>query len=321
MISVIITAYNIVKYLEKCVESVIGQTYKDLEIIIVDDGSSDGTEKLCDGLLLKDSRIVVVHKENGGLSDARNAGLDIAKGEYISFIDGDDYIDKEMYEYMIAAFGDRTDISFVACGVIKYYSNSDFREMLVSDKFKIYDRKQAYRGFFKTGEDTIGNSSCNKLYRYELFENLRFKKGIVCEDIELIYQLLDRCSYVACVPKAFYHYMYREGSITTSGYSIRRLDLLEILSEMGEFIQSAYPDLVFDFKTYELLWLIGFWDGAEQCGGKNEIRQRRNYIKRRIRENMKYYSNKSIYFKKGYRKLFLRANGILMHCYGIVKRL
>lgn len=117
-ITVIVPAYNIVDYLERCVDSIIGQTYRNLEIILVDDGSTDGTDELCDRLAKKDSRILVKHKENGGLSDARNVGINLSTGDYLSFVDGDDFIDDGMYEVMEKAFNyksARGGINFICC--------------------------------------------------------------------------------------------------------------------------------------------------------------------------------------------------------------
>lgn len=321
MISVIVAAYNIVEYLEQCIKSIVGQTYKDLEIIIVDDGSTDGTEKLCDELKQTDDRILVIHKTNGGLSDARNAGLDIATGKYISFIDGDDVIDEKMYECMLHAFSEHSDVSFVACGMIDYDCDNNFRRVVTSNNLQILNREQAYRCFFKTGEDIVGNSSCNKLYRYELFENLRFKKGIVSEDIELIYRLIDKCVYIVCIPEAFYRYMYREGSITTEGKMLKRMDLLDILFEIGDFIQMKHPQLVVDFRLYELMWLVNIWDLIEEYENTKEVMDKKMIIRERVKLNLKSYDNIGIVFRKGFRKIFLKANAIRMNCYGIVKRI
>lgn len=216
-ISVIIPVYNIVDYLRECVESVLHQTYQNLEIILVDDGSTDASGELCDRFARIDNRIIVVHKENGGLSDARNAGLDLATGDYISFIDGDDYIDKEMYSCMESVLENREDFSFTACGMINFHNHA--KKEIMAERFTILDKEQAYSCFYKVAEDIVGSSCCNKLYKRELFRKLRFKKGIRSEDNELLYRLLDKCHFIACVPEAFYYYRDRPGSIMSGDFS------------------------------------------------------------------------------------------------------
>ena len=129
LISVIVPIYNVEKYLQKCVDSIINQTYKNLEIILVDDGSPDNCPKMCDDYAEKDSRIKVVHKENGGLSDARNVGMEVATGEYVSFIDSDDYISLDFYETLLETIVDN-DSDVVECGVVKFYENEKFIKKL-----------------------------------------------------------------------------------------------------------------------------------------------------------------------------------------------
>ena len=136
LISVIVPIYNVEKYLERCVESIINQTYKNLEIILVDDGSPDNCPQMCDDYAKKDSRIKVVHKKNGGLSDARNAGMKVATGEYVSFIDSDDYISLDFYETLLETIVDN-DSDIVECSVVKFYENGKFDEYSDDQMIKI----------------------------------------------------------------------------------------------------------------------------------------------------------------------------------------
>lgn len=314
-ISVIIPVYNIVDYLQECVESVLNQTYKNLEIIIVDDGSTDGSGELCDRLAKPDNRVIVIHKENGGLSDARNAGIEHATGDYISFIDGDDYIDREMYSCMESVFTSNKGISFVTCGMVNFHNNA--RKEVIANQLKILDKEQAYSCFFKVDEDIIGNSCCNKLYKRELFQELKFKKGIMSEDIELNYRLLDKCNYIACVPYAFYYYRERIGSITTEDFSPKVFDLDETLLEMGKFIQSKYAKLEVAFKLYELSWLLNFWKRLRESANRNKYENKQKYLKSRVNENLKFYKDKKIFFSKKYRANFFCAGAICVNCYDV----
>ena len=224
MISVIVPSYNVELYLERCVQSLVSQTYTDLEIILVDDGSTDGTGELCDKLARRDHRIKVIHKENGGLSDARNAGIKIATGEYYSFIDGDDFIEADTYECMISEMADPA-VSIVAGG----FFVTDIKGhtvVSVSPKRQRLTKEEAFMDLF--GRNYITQSSCNKLFRSSLFDEVRYKKGILNEDQEILPRLLDIGNHVVLLDKPVYHYIKKPGSITSSDYSMERYRAIEI---------------------------------------------------------------------------------------------
>ena len=161
LISVIVPIYNVEKYLDRCVDSIINQTYKNLEIILVDDGSPDNCPQMCDDYAKKDSRIKVVHKENGGLSDARNVGMEVATGEYVSFIDSDDYISLDFYETLLETIVDN-DSDIVECGVVKFYEDNSFDKY--SDDLKVtnYDTVDGLEGLIN--ENPFKQHVWNKLY-------------------------------------------------------------------------------------------------------------------------------------------------------------
>ena len=214
MVSVIIPAYNVEQYVERCVYSVTKQTYRNLEIILVDDGSTDCTGIICDKLAKEDNRILVIHKTNGGLSDARNAGIDVSRGEYISFVDSDDYIASDMLEHMMNAMCE-TDISMVVVGFWK--QSGDAREYCGPTTERVVSSEEALKDIYIGHE--IYPASWNKLYRRALFNNNRFAVGMINEDSEIITKLLMECNRVALVSKPLYIYMIREGSITQSSFS------------------------------------------------------------------------------------------------------
>ena len=214
MVSVIIPAYNVEQYVERCVYSVTKQTYRNLEIILVDDGSTDCTGIICDKLAKEDNRISVIHKTNGGLSDARNAGIDVSRGEYISFVDSDDYIASDMIEHMMNAMCE-TDISMVVVGFWK--QSGDAREYCGPTTERVVSSEEALKNIYIGHE--IYPASWNKLYRRALFNNNRFAVGMINEDSEIITKLLMECNRVALVSKPLYIYIIREGSITQSSFS------------------------------------------------------------------------------------------------------
>ena len=248
MISVIVPSYNVAPYLERCVNSLVRQTYAELEIILVDDGSTDDTGKLCEKLSKSDSRIKVIHKENGGLSDARNAGIDIAKGEFYSFIDGDDFIELDTYEAMIAEMKD-PEVSIVAGGffVTDIKGNTSIS---MSPKREHFTKEEAFMDLF--GKSYISQSSCNKLFRSSLFDNIRYKKGILNEDMEILPRLLDVGGHVVLLDKAVYHYIKKPGSITSADYSMERYKAIDIERDIYRLCKTKYPKLKPYASYYEL---------------------------------------------------------------------
>lgn len=221
LISVIIPAYNIEQYIERCLESVCGQTYSRLEIIVIDDGSSDGTGNIIDELARKDSRIVTIHKENGGVSAARNTGLDIAKGDYIGFVDGDDIIESDMYELLLRnALKYQADISH--CGyqmvfpnrVDHYYNTGEVR---IQNQYEgVYDLIKA---------DKIEPGLCNKLYKRELVLVHRLDNKIkINEDLLYNYRLFKEAKTSVFEDISKYYYMVRGNSASTSKINKNKLE-------------------------------------------------------------------------------------------------
>ena len=235
LISVIIPVYKVEPYLEKCVESVLAQTYEDLEIILVDDGSPDSCPVMCDAISARDSRVRVIHQKNGGLSAARNAGLDTAGGAYIGFVDSDDYIAPDMYEKLYAAMKE-TGADLAVCDVVRVDEGAGPvqemaplpRETLSPDQVHCRIAEGEWRYV----------TAWNRLYRRELFESLRFRVGKLHEDEFLVPDLLARCAAVAVIPEALYFYVQRQNSIMGMGMTLRSLDGTEAYMERYEFYRS-----------------------------------------------------------------------------------
>lgn len=269
MISVIVPSYNVAPYLQRCVDTLIDQTYSDLEIILVDDGSTDDTGKLCDRIAEGDSRIKVIHKENGGLSDARNAGIDIATGAFYSFIDGDDFIEPDTYEVMMKEMNDPL-VSMVAGGFIVTDVQGNTR-ISMSPERQYLTKEEAFMDLLG-GENYITQSSCNKLFRSSLFEKVRYKEGILNEDMEILPRLLDVSNRVVLLNKAIYHYIKKPGSITTADYSMERYRAIEIERDIYLMCRNKYPKLEPYASYYELKSLYEMLRNLTESGNRKDFK-------------------------------------------------
>ncbi len=239
LISVVIPIYNVEKYLRRCIDSVIKQTYENLEIILVDDGSQDNCAEICDEYAINDSRIKVIHKLNGGLSDARNSGIDIASGKYITFIDSDDYVTKDYIEVLYNALkADMTDLAISSHKVI--YENGTVIEKATGEKSILSSKEVLERILY---DDGIDLSAWAKLYKIELWNDVRYPKGRLFEDSATTYKLIDKCDKVTIISKATYNYMIRNSSITNVKFSNKKLDLIKSTQEMCTYVKKRYPDL------------------------------------------------------------------------------
>lgn len=279
MISVIVPSYNVAPYLQRCVDSLIGQTYSDLEIILVDDGSTDDTGILCDRIAEGDSRIKVIHKENGGLSDARNAGIDIATGEFYSFIDGDDFIEPDTYEVMMKEMND-PQVSIVAGGFIVTDVQGNTR-ISMSPERQYLTKEEAFMDLLG-GENYITQSSCNKLFRSSLFEKIRYKKGILNEDMEILPRLLDVSNDVVLLNKAVYHYIKKPGSITTADYSMERYRAIEVERDIYLLCKNKYPKLQPYASFYELKSLYEMLCNLVGCANYKDFKLQELIIRFKI---------------------------------------
>lgn len=237
MISVIVPIYKVEEFLDKCVQSIVNQKYLNLEIILVDDGSPDRCGEMCEEWARRDKRIKVIHKKNGGLSDARNAGLVAANGEFIAFVDSDDWIEPQMYEIMLKVLmKEKADI--VACGIVDSYID---KEIIHSPIYRVGKTEQFLKMIYK---DTIFSvASWNKLYRRRVWENFQFPKGKICEDAFTTYLLLDRASRIVQIPDGLYHYRIRENSIMTSKFRLARMDEEEAWRQNYQYMKEKHPQI------------------------------------------------------------------------------
>lgn len=240
IISVIVPIYNVEPYLNKCIDSIIGQTYKDLEIILVDDGSTDRSGEVCDAYEKADKRVRVIHKQNGGAASARNSGLEIAIGKYIGFVDSDDYVAVDMYEALMNCLAD--DVDIVTCGRFFVYPpgiRKPKRKKHCTHKKTKYNTEQAIEELLK-GE-LFSYGVYEKLYRKELFTDVRFPRGRVSEDLPVTYALFKKCRNVVNIGEAKYYQFRREDSISRRDFFFRRIDNVLFYRDILEDIKKEYP--------------------------------------------------------------------------------
>lgn len=241
LISVIVPVYNVEHYLNRCVDSILAQTYSDLEILLVDDGSTDSSGAICDAYARQDARVQVIHKKNGGLSDARNCGIEYAKGRYFCFVDSDDGIAPQMIEVLYRnLLNAGADVSAVA---LKCFSTEELPA--VEDalkKVQYMTRKEALRSILQSEE--LGDFAVNKLYKRELFENVCYPLGRMMEDQGTTYKLLDKCQGVAYCPVPLYFYYQRPDSILHKRTLKFYEDKWDVGCQRYQYIREKYPDML-----------------------------------------------------------------------------
>lgn len=245
LISVIVPVYNVEPYLDDCVASITAQTHPNLEILLVDDGSPDRCGAICDIWAERDSRIRVLHQENGGLSAARNAGLDMATGAYITFVDSDDQIEPDMYEKLLTALlTENADIA--ACCILACSANR--QEVWGRQEYTVGDSEAILSMVFSDADYPV--AAWNKLYRRRCWEGIRFPVGRLCEDAFTVCLLADRAKRIVQLPDTLYRYRIHPGSIMTAPFRPQRMDEEAAWRHNYEFIEAHYPRLrkpAFDF--------------------------------------------------------------------------
>lgn len=302
MVSVIVPVYNVEKYLNKCVKSILHQEFSDYEIILVDDGSLDNSSIICDEYVCQYQNITVVHKQNGGLSDARNMGIRVAQGDWIAFVDSDDYLHSHY--------------------LIKLYDAVSLNEsdLSVCDFTPIYEDGTILEGWGNISDVTLTDQAemikmidshwkivpaWNKLYKADLFDDLKFEKGKLHEDEFLIHQLFAKCNRVTLISDALYYYLQRKGSITTTKTIQNRLDVLEARIQRYSFCKERGLPTNKDFISLDYLDKTV----TESCKNDKRFRKqykslKRQYKKlffsekrnRKLANYIRYYNN-SLYYK------------------------
>lgn len=294
LISVVVPIYNVEKYLEKCLNSILKQTYKNIEVILVDDGSPDNCGKICDEYALKDKRIKVIHKINGGLSDARNAGINIATGKYITFIDSDDFITKESIEILYQnIIKYKKDISIGQINTFDDEKNINIE--FVKENISEYKTKEAMEQLLYNTKYT--SSTAGKLFLTSLFKNIKFPYGKKYEDLATVYRLIFNSNGVVVTNQIVYNYFVaRENSIMNEEFSEVRLDALHFTEEILEFIRKNIPEIE-DAAIIRLI--IECRDILVQVPKKEEYKKYEDYIYGYIKKyGIKVITDKNLPFKR-----------------------
>ena len=242
LITVIVPVYKVETYLRKCVDSIIDQTYRNLEIILVDDGSPDRCGTVCDEYALKDHRIRVLHKKNGGLSSARNAGMKVMKGKFVTFIDSDDYVSPYYVEHLFNALHQSNSDMAISC----------FIEVEDGEKIQ-FDQKSRLSGLTNLGrketfekllyQDEIDISAWGKLYKTELIKGLEYPVGKLYEDIPVTSTYIFKCRFISIISNSDYFYLQRESSIQYQNFSTKKMDAIYHIEAMASAVIEKYPDL------------------------------------------------------------------------------
>ena len=260
-ISIIVPVYKVEKYLKKCVDSILAQTYENLEVILVDDGSPDTCPAICDEFSKKDKRIKVIHKKNGGLSDARNAGLEIATGEYIGFVDSDDFISSEMYSVLLCnLLKSKADLAICnyvrvdECGkvAVDLSMKETLKNRCFSRKEFIEELLKPYGGYYVV--------AWNKLYKRKIFENIRFPYGKQHEDEFIIHHIVSKCEKIVFVEEELYYYLQREGSIMSNSFNVKFMDYGDALIDRYRFTKKMKYNSWKDYCVNRLSYELEKWD-------------------------------------------------------------
>ena len=284
LISVIVPVYNVRSYLEKCFESVAGQSYRNLEIILVDDGSTDGSGELCEELARKDSRVRVVHKKNGGLGSARNAGIDAARGEILSFVDSDDWIEPGMYDTLTEIMH-RENAQIIACGIKKVSETGEvsyYQDNL--EERRVYTKEEALMELPKN--ERLSNSMCNKLFRRETIQGLHINEQIFYEDNPFTPQCFARAEKIAYTAEPFYCYFERTGSISRKRFSVREFDRVTADRMRLDFYHEHFPQCE---SAAAIAYIGSALKVYYQSGDCQEAKEQRAQLREELKRTMRNY--------------------------------
>lgn len=251
LISIIVPVYKVEKYLHRCIDSILIQSFTDFELILVDDGSPDNCGNICDEYAEKDSRIVVIHKKNGGLSDARNSGIAMARGKYIGFVDGDDYIEKYMYESLYNNIKE-ADADMAICGIYHCYDGVEIKKQSQRIK-KVCGQIEVIEEVLSGKHVGVGANT--KLYKKFLFDDVRYPVGRIVEDAFVIVELLQNVQTVVIDTLPQYCYFHRKNSITMSAFSERCYDFIDAYKKNLAIINNTleYKELR-EVAKYRYYW-------------------------------------------------------------------
>lgn len=276
LVSVIVPVYNVESYLKECVDSLIHQTYQNIEIILINDGSTDNSGQVCDQYCEIDKRISVIHKENGGQSDARNVGLDVAVGDYIMFVDSDDFVADNYVELMLATMvSEQADI--VCCG-FSFTDEYGKVTVSVSNKAKAVISAEETLHLLIQDNNPIENYVWNKIYKRCYFDKEKFPIGRLYEDVATTYKILIKCNTVALIPNELYYYRLRPGSTVHEANMKSIEDSVRVQLERYQALSDTYPQLSLELTDSFLNSLCRTYGLLIQLKADAETKRFRKYI-------------------------------------------
>lgn len=282
LISVIVPIYNVEKYLENCVNSILNQTYDNLEIILVDDGSPDRCPELCDKFAMLDNRIRVIHQQNGGLSKARNSGIDVARGKYLVFVDSDDTIENELIRKLYICLK-KYNCKMAACSRNYVFEDGHIICKTPKDIDRVFEFEEAIKEM--NTFELFDMSAWAKIYNRELFETIRFPEGKLSEDYFVMFKLIDLAHRVAYISEPLYNYLQRTSSISRNK-KINH-DFIEAAKAQMEYLDQRYPKLKIISHTAYASANLTVYDfylkNGVKCSKENIVD-----FKKAVRENRKY---------------------------------
>lgn len=300
-ISVIIPVYNVAPYLRRCTDSVLSQKGPSLEVLLIDDGSTDGSGALCDAIAVEDDRVQVVHKPNGGLSSARNAGLDLAQGHYVSFVDSDDYLEEDAYRDLVH-LAQKFQVPLVCGGRFDVEEETGAKQLgLCPEKEGLLSGENLVRRIFTW--NGLDSSACDKLFERSLFEGIRFPLGMINEDVAIIYRVCLRAGSGGLLPRPFYNYCHRSDSITTAQVSQKDFHLASHGRKIMKDLKKNAPQLLPEARY---LLIRGLTHPMQLCiiaGVQKEYAQEYDRCRRELRKQLSFL-RKSPLFSKKERKLY-----------------
>lgn len=296
MISIIVPIYKVEPYLRDCLDSIMKQSYDDYEVILVDDGSPDGCGEICDEYVAINDKWKVIHQVNGGLSVARNAGLSIAKGEYICFIDSDDSVDSNYLEMLYSAIV-RYEADLAICGYQRIRKKADISSVH-NDNFQYMDEKLLWDEVF----GNLNNAAWNKLYKRELIAEQRFVQDLYHgEDLIFNLEYISKCHSAVKIDESLYHYWERSGSVTQAVFSERKLMEITAKDVAKKYVSQNYPELIPCAEKYcfraRMNVLRAIFKSQKENEYSNNIKEYKDYIKKnyclvkkdlRIKEKIEY---------------------------------
>ena len=317
LISVIVPVYKVEEYLGRCVDSLLAQTYDNLEIILVDDGSPDGCGAICDDYARRDARVRVTHKENGGLSSARNAGIDVARGDYLGFVDSDDWVAAQTYEWLLGMALEE-NVKLVCAGRYDVSSwTGEQKPGLCPPRREVISGEELAKRIFLW--DNVDSAAWDKLYHRSLFRQIRYPLGVVSEDLPTTYRIALDAGKVGMLDKPVYYYFHRDGSITTAAFNPKALQPSGHTKQILEHVRREYPGLSEYAASFHVSHL-GYVCMTMELAGKEVLDQYAEAYRQKRKELRSFlpFLLKSPLIKKKDRLTWIT---ICCGCYGPLRKL